>query len=303
MSAADEINPRTILERAARAQSVGRLHHAWMLTGIELKPLESLGQALAKQLLCMETSDDPILGGCGKCQSCRQFDAGTHPDRFQLSAEAGGAIKVDAVRQLIAEIGLRPALSSKKVIVLKQVDLMNPAAQNAMLKTLEEPPTETFFVLTTTRYQSLLETIRSRVQRHHLRQVSSKHADPFFDTLKRLNSEEFPLDFEEDQGKISDWRAQLSAMRTKPDPLEAFEVAQEVSTKKEIFEQWLRVFAAQLKLWLQDSSLSQPERDKLWRVHESLSTYERERVFNPTIKHIGERLLLLLTRPTEDTHQ
>lgn len=302
MSADDQINARTILQRAARASSVGRLHHAWMLTGIELSSLQSLGQSLARQFLCMTPDEqEPTLGGCGSCQSCRQYDAGTHPDKFQLQSASGGAIKVDAVRQLIGDIGLRPALSARKVIVLDQADLLNPAAQNAMLKTLEEPPTETFFVLSTTRYQAMLETIRSRVQRHHLRLQTPEHTDAFLETLMRLNSEQFPLDLEEDREKIKTWREQLRSLRASPNPLEAFDIAQEIGNKKEleVFEQWLRVFAAQLKIWLQEPDLSKSEQAKLWRVHDSLMTYERERVFNPTIKHIGERLLLLLTRPSE----
>ena len=301
MAADDQINARTILQRAARASTVGRLHHAWMLTGIELSPLEILAQSLTRQFLCLQSDGPSIPGGCGECQACRQYNAGTHPDHFELSTGDANNIKVDAVRQLIADIGLRPALSARKVIVVHQADLMNPAAQNAMLKTLEEPPTETFFVLTTTRYQSLLETIRSRVQRHHLRVKATEHSDVFFETLARLNSEDYPLDFSEDHDQITQWRAQLTTLRATPNTLEAFDLAQELGNKKELerFEQWLRVFAAQLKVWLQEPKLSEQERAKLWKVHESLMTYERERVFHPTIKHVSERLLLLLTRSVE----
>ena len=303
MAADDQINARTILQRAARASDVGRLHHAWMLTGVELSPLESLAKSLTRQFLCMQSDGARIPGGCGECQACRQYEAGTHPDHFELSTGDANNIKVDAVRQLIGNIGLRPALSARKVIVVHQADLMNPAAQNAMLKTLEEPPAETFFILTTTRYQALLETIRSRVQRHHLRLKATEHADAFFDTLARLNSEEYPLDFAEDHEQIAQWRSQLTTLRARPNTLEAFDLAQELGNKKELerFEQWLRVLAAQLKVWLQEPNLSEQEKSKLWKVHESLMTYERERVFHPTIKHISERLLLLLTRPAEAT--
>ena len=99
MSADDQITARTILQRAARASAVGRLHHAWMLTGIELGALESLGISLARQFLCMTQDQEPELGGCGACQSCKQYDAGTHPDRFELESASGSAIKVDAVRR------------------------------------------------------------------------------------------------------------------------------------------------------------------------------------------------------------
>ena len=65
------------------------------------------------------------LGGCGVCQSCRQFDAGAHPDRFELIPDAKGTITVDAVRGLVGDIGLRPALSASKVILVSQVEAMN----------------------------------------------------------------------------------------------------------------------------------------------------------------------------------
>ena len=127
---------------------------------------------------------------------------------------------MDAVRGLVGDIGLRPALSASKVILVSQVEAMNAAAQNALLKTLEEPPAETLFVLTTTRYQGLLETIRSRVQRHHLQVNIERDQDLFTDTLLRLNAQTFPLDLEEDAEKIEHWREQLVALRGNPDPLQ-----------------------------------------------------------------------------------
>ena len=305
MSAVEYGPSRTILERAAKATTVNRLHHAWMLTAIEAEPLESLSRSLARQNLCMADEQTMKLGGCGSCQSCRQFDAGAHPDRFELIPDAKGTITVDAVRGLVGDIGLRPALSASKVILVSQVEAMNAAAQNALLKTLEEPPAETLFVLTTTRYQGLLETIRSRVQRHHLQVNIERDQDLFTDTLLRLNAQTFPLDLEEDAEKIEHWREQLVALRGNPDPLLAFGTAQEIGGKGEsveTFEQWLKVLGAQLKTWLQDPSLNERDRDTLWRVHERLMQYERERVFNPSRLHVTEHMLLMLNGAVGANH-
>ena len=305
MSAVEYGPSRTILERAAKATTVNRLHHAWMLTAIEAEPLESLSRSLARQNLCMADEQTMKLGGCGTCQSCRQFDAGAHPDRFELIPDAKGTITVDAVRGLVGDIGLRPALSASKVILVSQVEAMNAAAQNALLKTLEEPPAETLFVLTTTRYQGLLETIRSRVQRHHLQVNVERDQDLFTDTLLRLNAQTYSLDLEEDAEKIEHWRGQLTALRGKPDPLLAFGTAQEIGGKGEsveTFEQWLKVLGAQLKTWLQDPNLNERDRNTLWRVHERLMQYERERVFNPSRLHVTEHMLLMLNGAVGANH-
>ena len=303
MQQTDPQHVQTILERATRAQALSRLHHAWMLTGKNLDDLQNLSRTLGRQLLCVTNAENPI-GGCDNCQACRQYDNEAHPDLFELSPDEAGAIKVDAVRSLIAAIGLRPALSPRKVVKIHRMDAMNPAAQNALLKTLEEPPEATVFIITTTRYRALLETIRSRVQRHHLQTIAPRLDDAFEDTLAQLNTDRArAYDPEQDFDEVRTWRETLNTLRTSPDLMRAFEVAQEIGVDVETFERWIQVLAAQLKLWVSDRTLDAEEHSRLWNVEHALTQFDQERAFNPNRARVCERLLILLThRQEERTH-
>ena len=116
---------------------------------------------LAAVLLCR--SDSPP---CGTCESCRLLAAGSHPDRIQVTLETDRReIVVDQIRELIHVVGLTARFGRYKVVVVDTADLMNRHAANTLLKTLEEPPGATVFVLVSSSHARLLATIRSRCQR------------------------------------------------------------------------------------------------------------------------------------------
>jgi DNA polymerase-3 subunit delta' len=88
--------------------------------------------------------------------------ANSHPDVVRVDPDDKGNIAIDAIRVLTSRLALKAAEASHKVAYIRDADLMNPAAQNALLKTLEEPPGASCFILTTTRWRTLLPTVRSR---------------------------------------------------------------------------------------------------------------------------------------------
>jgi DNA polymerase-3 subunit delta' len=146
---------KTILRRSLQNR---RIAHAYLFEGPDGVGKRLVALALARALLCQDGS------GCGDCAPCRKVDHNNHPDIHLLEAD-GSAIKIDQVRALQQELSLRPLEGKYKICLIDGAEQFNPAAANALLKTLEEPRPNTLLILLTSRPESLLITIRSRCQR------------------------------------------------------------------------------------------------------------------------------------------
>lgn len=140
------------------------LHHALLLCGPAGLGKAELADDLAKTLLCKQLTPQ---GSCGQCQSCQLFAAGNHPDFHPLMSEK--QIGVDTIRGGIAKLSGTAQLGHNKVLVIHHADSMTEAASNALLKTLEEPTTNTYLLLLTSKLNALLPTILSRSEKHVLR--------------------------------------------------------------------------------------------------------------------------------------
>jgi len=139
-----------------------RLAHAWLFAGPEGIGKRSVAAALAAWMHCIAGGDD----ACGTCASCRQIAAGSHPDVQLIGVAAGKKeIGVDRVRELKRFMQLRPILGSTKIAIIDDAPLLTVAAQNALLKTLEEPPDHSLLILVANNPDALLPTVRSRCQR------------------------------------------------------------------------------------------------------------------------------------------
>ena len=137
-----------------------RFHHALLVSGINGVGQSEFAQHVAQLLLCEHSDKAP----CGICHSCQVAKADTHPDWLVLDGREGG-IRVDAVRQVVAKVANKPQLGFSKVVVIHEAHEMNVNAANAILKALEEPPSSTYFILTTHTSRALIPTILSRCQR------------------------------------------------------------------------------------------------------------------------------------------
>ena len=136
--------------------------HALLFTGIDGIGKATTALALAMALNCQSDGRE----ACGQCRNCRRIAAGLHPDVIRLSP-GGAFLRIGQIRELLATLAMKPYEARRRVVVIGDAHKMTPAAGNALLKVLEEPPQRTVLVLTALQASDLLPTIVSRCQ--HLR--------------------------------------------------------------------------------------------------------------------------------------
>ena len=142
----------------------GRIPHAYLISGVVESDLREVGQRFAEALLCPVNAE-----GCGECPSCTRATRGLHPDFLGATLESGAKeVKVEAVRELCAALQLKPVEAGRKIGLIPEADRLSTAAQNALLKTLEEPPPGTVQIQEARSEDRLLPTIRSRCVRLRL---------------------------------------------------------------------------------------------------------------------------------------
>lgn len=189
MRFADVQHQSSAIVRVQQALGSGRTPHATMFCGPDGVGREMVAERLATVLLCTDPTEGPALedatGGprtwrdaCGRCQDCTLCRAGTHPDYHRIhralnkhhpdkAVQRKKAIdlSVDVVRHFVIDrCGHRPARGRARVFVIVEAERMSPGAQNALLKTLEEPPEHSYLILLTPSADALLPTTRSRCQ-------------------------------------------------------------------------------------------------------------------------------------------
>lgn len=157
-------------EIAERLQSLlksSRLPHAMLFIGPLGAGQLEMAKETAKSLFCPEAKN---RNACDECAVCRRVNQSSHPDFAVIGTEEkSSVIKVEAIREIIARANMKPFEAPYKVFVVEEADLMNEVSQNAFLKTLEEPPGNTLFILISQAPDKLLSTIRSRCQTFHFR--------------------------------------------------------------------------------------------------------------------------------------
>jgi DNA polymerase-3 subunit delta' len=163
---------RPVLELLQRAVGRGTLPPSLIFAGPEGIGKRRTALALAQALNCEQPvrSDaadaaSAAFDACGTCGACSRIARGIHADVLVIEPGDSGTIKVDQVRDAIDRAAYRPFEGRRRVVIVEDADALLSEAQNALLKTLEEPPPASVFVLITTRPDMLLPTVRSRCQR------------------------------------------------------------------------------------------------------------------------------------------
>lgn len=136
-----------------------RLHHAYLFLGPEGIGKRTVALALARAIHCAELDDD----FCGRCVNCARISDANHPDvRFIEPLDNKKEISIQQIRELERELNYRSFTGKRKIVIIDPATLMNLSAQNALLKTLEEPPEDSLIVLIAPNAGGLLPTVRSR---------------------------------------------------------------------------------------------------------------------------------------------
>ncbi len=155
----DIVGQSQLKEHLQNALTTGKVSHAYIINGERSCGKEFIAKIFAAALQCEEGGAEP----CGKCHSCIQADSGNQPDIITVTHEKPNVIGVDDIRQQInADVWIKPYSSARKVYIMNEGEKMTPQAQNALLKTLEEPPEYAVILILTTNIDSLLPTILSR---------------------------------------------------------------------------------------------------------------------------------------------
>ena len=164
------------VELLRRSVARGRLAHGYAFHGPKGSGRRLVARSLAQSLFCDRIADDE-LDACGECPSCRQFEAGAHPDLLEVRKPDGkrsiplellvGEPEKRGREGLCYELSMRPLAGPRRIAIIDDADTLAVEGANALLKTLEEPPAGAILILIAESPESLLPTIRSRCQPLH----------------------------------------------------------------------------------------------------------------------------------------
>ena len=164
----DVVGHKDIINYIRSAVTENRVSHAYILNGERGAGKKMLASLFAMTLLCEKQGPEP----CNECHSCRQANSGNHPDIIRVTHEKPNSISVDDIRrQVNDDIQIKPYQGPWKIYIIAEADLMTVQAQNALLKTIEEPPAYAVIFLLTENAEALLPTITSRCVMLKLRNI------------------------------------------------------------------------------------------------------------------------------------
>ena len=164
----DVVGHKDIIQYIRNAVTSGQVSHAYIMNGERGSGKKLLANLFAMTLLCEKKGPDP----CNKCHSCKQANSGNHPDIIRVTHEKPNTISVDDIREQVNNtVAIKPYQGPYKIYIIDRAELMTPQAQNALLKTIEEPPEYAVFMLLTENAEVLLPTINSRCVMLKLRNI------------------------------------------------------------------------------------------------------------------------------------
>jgi DNA polymerase-3 subunit delta' len=271
----------------------GTIPHALLFTGIEGVGKHAAATAFAMACNCEDKSferlgriDNDIyndnqkrdfIGPCGNCRSCRKIQSGNHPDVIFIKP-SGAFIRIAQIRTLFETLALKPYEASWRVVIISNAQTLHPAAGNALLKMLEEPPDQTILILTAEQAADLLPTIVSRCQHIRFNPISRKNIAVLMTEEHRLDAESASLIAAMSNGSLSQALAmsesqwikrrnwlihasgldQPATLSSRPHCL-LLAFAEKLSDNKERLSESLEI----MKTWLRDLVVTKYKPDKM----------------------------------------
>ena len=179
----DVVGQDQIKSHLKTAIKTNKISHAYIINGEKSCGKEFIASIFAQTLQCEKGGDEP----CGECHSCKQAATKNHPDIRYITHEKPASIGVDDIREQVSEdVSIKPYSGPYKIYIISEAEKMTAQAQNAILKTLEEPPAYVVIMLLTTNSGSFLQTIRSRCIELDMKPVPSE-------TLKEYLMREYEI--------------------------------------------------------------------------------------------------------------
>jgi DNA polymerase-3 subunit delta' len=170
MKFSDIVGQSVLVDRLKYIIQSERVAHAYLFVGSKGIGKRTMANIFARGLMCQSQGNKP----CDLCRSCSQFNTDNHPDIYRIGKEGKASIGVDSIRNILRDIQFKPFQFNRKVYLIEDAHTMTVQAQNALLKTLEEPPESAVLLLLADQSQSLLPTVVSRCQIFRMQRLSRK---------------------------------------------------------------------------------------------------------------------------------
>ena len=196
----DIIGQESIKKHLQTAIKTGNLSHAYIINGEYGSGRQTIASALAKTIQCQSKTDD--TDACGVCTSCKQAESHNHPDIKYITHDKTSISVNDIREQLNNDISIKPYSSEYKIYIIPDANKMTEQAQNALLKTIEEPPVYAIIILLTENCDSLLPTIRSRCVTLTMNPVEKDKICTYLENKFQLEPEQAQLAANYCQGNI-----------------------------------------------------------------------------------------------------
>ena len=187
----DIIGHEEIIRHLKNAIKTGKVSHSYIFTGRPGSGKKLLATTYAMTLQCEKGGTEP----CQKCDSCKKAMGKNHPDIIMVNHEKPGIISIDEIReQVIYDVAVKPYCSQYKIYIIPDAHMMTVQAQNALLKTIEEPPEYAVIMLLTSNVDALLPTIQSRCVRLDLKVVDDSLVKQYL--MERLHVPDYQAEID-----------------------------------------------------------------------------------------------------------
>lgn len=249
-----------VIQHLQNAIRLGKVSHAYILSGEKGSGKKLLANTFAMALQCEKKGADP----CQECRSCKKAMSRNHPDIIYITHEKPNSIGIEDIRtQLIEDVMIKPYCSSYKIYIIDEAEKLTLQAQNALLKTIEEPPAYAVILLLTSNMETFLPTITSRCVKLNLRPVQESMVKDYLMEKMHLPDYQAQMDAAFSQGNIGKARQmaesdefnlmteQALRILKKSNELELYEMVEmikELSEEKQNIDEYLDLFA----MWFRD---------------------------------------------------